>query len=111
MYTLKSVLDALGSKAQVTGGKIIVHHAGKNVEVGRVMSENGTFNMTPAGHALLEELAAVAPVIEEAPAKPKKETAAEKKAREKAEAEALAAAEAAKDALPVVDAEPLFEDE
>jgi hypothetical protein len=72
MHTFNSVVDALGGKAQVTGGAIVVYHNGKHTEVGKVMPETGVFVMSPAGHALLEELAGAAPeAVEEAPAKPK----------------------------------------
>jgi hypothetical protein len=66
MYTFNSVVDELGGKAQVTGGAIVVYHNGKHTEVGKVMPETGVFVMSPAGHALLEELTGAEPEAVEA---------------------------------------------
>lgn len=77
MLTFKSVVDALGADAQVTGGTVIVYRDGKHIEVGRVSADTGSFTVTPAGHALLEAISGAEPeAVEAAPAKSKAKTKA-----------------------------------
>ena len=54
--TLQSVLEKLGDQAQLTGGRIIIVHNGKHVDVGGLSMSDAVFSLTEAGKALLDGL-------------------------------------------------------
>lgn len=54
--TLQTVLEKLGDSAQLTGGRIVVLHNGKHVDVGGISMTDAVFSLTAAGIALLETI-------------------------------------------------------
>ena len=78
-HTQESVLKQLGDSAQITGGAIVVHVDGRNVEVAYVRADGGEFVVTEEGKKLLE-----APADKPARSSRKKDAAAEEAAVEEA---------------------------
>ena len=65
-HTLESVLKQLGDEAQLVGGRVIIYRDSKHIDIGGLGLQDGAFNLTEEGSALLD-----ADASQEAPAKTK----------------------------------------